>query len=400
MQAYNRLYNTVFPFLCRVVILAGLVVMLAEPAMAFEYKDLPRLKLEAGMSESQFKAQTQVIRETPPGDKKLAFRIRLPKDWKKVEGDTGLGTGDLRLSSSLLSTVAHYRGPGSLEGRSFFKLRALKLGHMITARKWFMNFILGEGYSVGAIREFSPRRVAARYTVFRNNTSYTVLAVAAINGDQLAMAEYHVPTARMNDKLRDRQLLSMRSFALVNVIDAPIEPIETYNFVDIASIAYPESWLIQKPRMRNLSRMNIILYNTEQKEFKELGEINDLISGEKRKGRIRIKLIAREKTNSIKAQLQKIRARFHKSDLKVDQMVREVKDIDYDSDFDLARTQVYTISDEKGNYLDRQLWVAVMRSKNYYVFATLLTPNRDNQYYNWAVNSETFKFVLGRLNVR
>jgi hypothetical protein len=356
--------------------------------------------MKAGMSQSAFKQQTQPVQAKPNGMDALAFRMRLPTDWKEVGGVDGFDDGgELELSSSLLSTVVHYRGPGSLEGRSFFKLKARKLKHIITARKWFMHFILNEGYSLEAIHEISSRKVAVRYTTFksRTNTSYTVLAIAAINGDQLALAEYYVPTERMNKKRRDHQTLSMRAFELTNKVDTPVEPIETYQFVDIASLDYPASWLIKTSRVRNLDKMNVALYNTEKDKLERW---QDYVSRDNFKGRIRVKMIARKKAESIQAEIKEIKKEFQKRDLGTDKLIREIEGINYDSDFDLARTQAYTVSDKSGTYLDFQLWVSVMRSPRYYVFATLFTPDRENAYYNWAVNSEAFKFVLSRLDIK
>ena len=401
MQAHRITCNSASSLrLGLILLLFASWVTFAAPAGAFEYEDVPRFEMKAGMSQSAFKQQTQPVQAKPSGMDALAFRMRLPKDWGEVGGVDGFdGGGGLELSSSLLSTVVHYRGPGSLEGQSFFKLKARKLKHIITARKWFMHFILNEGYSLEAIHEISPRKVAVRYTTFksRTNTSYTVLAIAAINGDQLALAEYYVPTERMNEKRRDHQTLSMRAFELTNKVDTPVEPIETYNFVDIASIDYPASWLIKTSRVRNLDKMNVSLYNTEKDKLERW---QNYISRDNFKGRIRIKLIARKKAESIQAEIKEIKKEFQKRDLGTDKLIREIEGINYDRDFDLARTQAYTVHDKSGTYLDFQLWVSVMRSPRYYVFATLFTPDRENAYYNWAVNSEAFKFVLSRLDIK
>ncbi len=47
----------------------------------------PELKYESKIAQKEFIVSTQRIEETPYGDKLLAYRVRLPTNWDKVEDE-------------------------------------------------------------------------------------------------------------------------------------------------------------------------------------------------------------------------------------------------------------------------------------------------------------------------
>jgi len=62
--------------------------------------------------------------------------------------------------------------------------------------------------------------------------------------------------------------------------------------------------------------------------------------------------------------------------------------------FLFSRYEVYQVVSKKGNAMSQELRFVALGDKNWYVFALLLTPSDNENFYAWAVNTKDFDMIV------
>src|SRR5690606_25253979 len=138
----------------------------------------------------QFEAATKAIREeTPYNDPRLSYELRLPKGWTdNVQAPpVGIESGAKLLSDSVLVTLGRNTAQPKNFERSYITIEAQELGYEISAQNWFVNFMLGNGFSLSALSERSPREIEALYVQVIEDATYMVRVRVLINGPRLLL---------------------------------------------------------------------------------------------------------------------------------------------------------------------------------------------------------------------
>lgn len=356
-----------------------------NPAQAQEvYKSFKKpMPVFAGLAAPAFEAGTAVYKDMPFDDPSLAYRFRLPKDWKKAP-DGGVGT--FKVGPKVLSDLTRFYGPYIGDQHSGFRVQAVQLEYRLKAEQWLLEYLIANGYAVEGFAALIPDRAEALYVRVEGDTSYVVRAAAIINGKNLVYASYEVPLENWKEQ-RAMQAGVISDFTLTTPVQALPEAMKDYRFIDIAQMSYPASWELRASPVRTVDSLGVNLYSYVADDF--LGE-----AGKKQlKGKIQIQLLRAAPNQSaddaLKAMIETLRA----GGVGLKDNPEPWKDIRLDSSMKLTHAAVYKAVIAENPALEYELLLVTAKAGDYDYLMTLLTLPPAKDFAVWARNTESFKLV-------
>lgn len=361
---------------------------LAQPSYLTQISDLKSYLSE--MSQADFEKATNEVEEKPKGDRYLAFRVRLPKNWvrsgDKVEsGNASTSeTSGVKLSRRLLGKIVKYYGTKSFAAPSRFEIQALNLDHQITAKNWFLGNILSSGYTLQGMKVIDKGKIEALYIVVEDATSYVVRTIATINGPRMILASYYVPEAQW-EKERAMQEYALKSFTFLDKEESSIEVTRTFPFADLLRFDYPASWRLVAPNISNIEEMDARLIKAE--------DAQNLI------GEISLRIISTEMETSLPQEINYLKANIHSMGLEVGDLIEAPSNYKFKPQVNFARVEVYKAEANRNNasLREHEYWLGIMAEDRYYYIVSMITPARSLDFYNWAQNTEAFQMVIESL---
>jgi hypothetical protein len=346
----------------------------------------PLTKIEF-MPAEEFYRQTVVTEDIPYEDKHLAYQLRLPKGWKQMVVENKVDLGRLSkldtkdgtvLSQRVLGAVARYVSAPKDHLRSYFTIEAQELTYEISARNWFINYIVQNGLTLEQVGEGDENEVEAIYINVEGDQTYVVRVRAIKNGGRMIIARYAVPASQYEqDRVQQAQVLD--SFRLTNKENTKIEELETYGFLDQSFFFYPESWSLSAPFLRSINRMRATVYHST--------------TNQKLDGQIKIFLTNKDLDSKRSDEVE-----FYKKEVQVPGYALggliEKPEFEYHPDMVFGITEAYEYEAQELNLLDYELWFSFLESDQYFYVVTLLTPARHADFYTWARNIEAYRIVL------
>lgn len=370
--------KTVFAFI--VLLGCALAAIVPHPvrAQTLDLNQIPPLP-HYEMSEEDFHAKTLKYVEVPLGDKFLSYVLRLPKDWKKAPEDT---SRPMSLDKRLLGDIVRYFGPLDIDTRSDFVIRAAQLDKEITAKNWFINYVLTNGYNLQGLHQVSPKRVEALYVYLDDDTSYIARTVAEINGSRIVMAVYSIPE---KDWMANRALQEkvIQSFQLTSPEEKKLETNRTYTFLDLLRFDYPASWRLMAPT----------IYSIEAMDAKLVSDFNKTALN----GEINLHIVSTELDTTLTDEIKVVRKSLEDKGLRIGKLLEQPTDYTLHDHIYFSRVEVYEATDDKKRILDHEYWIAVLMEDRYIYIVSMLTPSRQTDFFTWAMNSEAFREVLESL---
>lgn len=343
---------------------------------------IPPLKREVQTSKEEFYEKSNLFEfQDLEGDKYLAYRVRLPKDW------TVVNSADLKksqLDNRLLGVLAYFVSPSTLDLRSSFRIKAQKLAHMMNVRDWVRQYALANRYTLQALSEYDDNRAEALYVVQDMDVSYVIRMVAIINGPRVVIAEYWVPN-EFYQLQKDGQIWSITTFHLKYKDESPKEDIKQFNFFDIASVDYPASWELQKGNIESLDLMDASIMNVQASTRR----MDSLLMG-----RVDIFLIADNQNFTMQSAYEHIGKKIEADQLVIGEEIGKFEPALNLNNLKLEQSRVFKINNAEDTYQDYQYWVTAMKGKNYHFFVCLLMPPKSYSFYNWARNINAYEFVI------
>lgn len=340
------------------------------------------------MSKEDFTAQSDLVQEKPLNDDSLAYKIRLPKGWTKMEvkdfGSDGSGAG-------VFQTLANYASPPRIEHQSLFRIRVSKEESLIALDDWFIGYITEMGLAIEGMIVKSPNLLIAQYTVFEDNEPYVVRAVVARSGSRILFAEYLMPQdiARVE---KDLQIWSVASFELVTPAkDSPVD-METYYFVNVAKFDYPSNWTIQTFPVRDVMRMGASIVNGNGQKNDDGPGGHDQLSGI-----VDVSVIAKNAGTTPADEIQKLNEDLKKKNLKLGAFIGTVPVDGIRPDIKSARVDAYDVDGASKKLAGYEFWVAVTQTDTHYYLVRLITLSRTENFVMWARNVASFKAVVRSL---
>lgn len=351
--------------------------------LAIDFSKIKPLGKVEFLAEDQFKSQTKLIDETPYDDEFLSYQVRLPEEWK--ENSTNLDAinslDESGAPQNVLGIVASYVSPPKNYLRSLFTVEAVELTHEINARNWFIHYILKSGLSIEQVGLEKDGQVEAIYIEIQGDITYVVRVKSIINGPRMVLARHYVPVDLYKEE-NVQQAQIINSFELTNRQDINIEPLKIHGFLDQSFFSYPTSWTLNAPSVRSIDRMNAQLFHR-----KENGKMA---------GQINLFLINKTLGTSRSQEINYYKDQFKLPNYKIDKLIEKVK-TPYHPDMKFGVTQAYLMRATETRLLDYELWVSVLENDQYIYLVTLFTPSRNDDFYTWARNSQTFKLLLSNI---
>jgi hypothetical protein len=358
----------------------------AAPAMAaigINITDIPKLKEYQLKSQEEFEKTTKVIKqENPYGDSKISYEFRVPKKWSlNVQQAPIGGEGGSPLSKSVLTIIAKYISEPKNLQRSTITIEAQELAYEISAKNWFINFIINNGFSLSGMTEKSSREIEAMYVALENDVTYVVRTRVILNGSRLVVVRYYLPQENYEEE-KVLQAQVMASFRLLQPTAERIETQETYGFLDQSYFNYPKSWTLKEKSILSIERMSALLTQEMTDRKRQILE-----------GHIKIKLISRLLKTTLAEEIENFRKELKIPHYSVGQLIENV-DYTYDPSIKVGKAQLYRLEpDDKVNMQAYEFLVAVMQGDDYYYITSLITPSREQDFYTWAKNMEAVRIV-------
>lgn len=367
-------------------------------------KPMPEVKLAP---EADFMAETKEVSEKPGDDADFEYAIRVPKSWTRAESGS---FERFTVADKVLREFAKFYSPAPagvtdgiaemtrtsdarnapLSDRSYLLMRAAGLGYTMTAHEWFMQYLLANKFNLQGMAKHGDNMAEALYVVLSDsNESYVVRGMARINGGKLVFAEYYVPIEKW-EAGKTMQAQVLHSLAMKNPRKGDVEPLSSYEFLDIEEIRYPSSWTLRTAPLRSVDRMEAQLFNigktvTAGKETETL------------QGRIEVDMIAAHTVSSLDTETENQRRDLEDQGLNLGEIIEQPEDFILNPVFDFAETTVYESSDNKGKFIGYEFWMTVVSVDDYYFVITLLTPSREVDYFLWAKNKHHYKIVINSI---
>jgi len=342
-------------------------------------KPMPEIDL---MDKETFDKSSTLYKETPAGDEALSYELRLPKKWTKQENKALAG---FAVSNKLLGEVERFYGPVRIGERSYFSIKTVELDYKLTAEQWLVLYMLENGYTIEGIRTLSNNRVEVIYVFAEHNVTYIASAVAQITGSIVVFSQYVVPS----DAWEEEKSVSLRvieSFKLDTIDDGFVEPMTPYRFLDVAELMYPNSWELKAKPLRSADKMSISLLNVEAQ--------NKYSSKRILKGKMEAHLLTEYIVDDIDEDIDNFIQEMSVDQLRIQDTIEEFDDFTVDENMEVVEIKAYEAIDKQHAVKAYEYWLAVMYSGEYYYFVTLLTPSRDEDYYSWARNTQTFRVLV------
>ncbi len=332
-----------------------------------------------------------LVEEKPLDDPLLAFQVRLPNGWKKsLDG----GSLDIDHSNRVFGEVVSYISPPMLDVHSRFVLEVQELDHKISARDWFVKYVIDNGYSLEALNVIDNKTIEALYVVFRQYDSYVKRTYLTINGSKIVSASYEIPYDRWKTR-RDLQTHSVNSFRLLNPSEKPIEQIKTYSFLELVKFDYLGSWTLLDNKIRSIDRMQTSLVTTyEYQREKDEKKWRTRYFSPRLSGRIDVNVIAKDYNVSMPEEIKKLSAFLKEEGLELAELIETREDYTFDETVNFAVVEAYDTNNKSQTLVGYEFWVAPIETDSYYIVVTLLGPNRSARYYQWAVNAQAFAQVI------
>lgn len=334
------------------------------------------------MSEVDFLARTQPLREEPMGDRFLAYEVRLPLGWNKATDsgrEAGGGANDRGVSSRILGTVTKFFGPTRIDAVDFFQIEAMNLEYELSVRNWFMNYVFTRGYTLQGMEEIGEGAIEAQYVTLVRDTAYVFRIRAIANGPRVVVISYAVPEQHWQRE-RGLQERVIRSFRFVSPEKVLAEHVRTYPFLDLLRFDYPASWRLIAPNIYSIEGMDAKVVNAADKRTMA--------------GEIDVRVISTELDTSLADEVKFLKEDIEERGLTIGKMIEVGEGYTFHDHILYDRVEIYEAKDANRKIQDHELWLAVLVEDRYYYIVTMLTPGRQSDFYTWAKNSEAFEVVI------
>lgn len=346
-------------------------------AIGIDLKNIEPLTPVEYIPDAEFEEKTQQVEDTPRDDNFLSYSVRLPKGWTE-SAEQSRKTLNSGLSNRVLGTVARYTSPPNKHLRSSFTLEAVELTYEVGARNWFINYVLSKGMTLNQIGKESRQQVEAIYVEIDGDTTYIVRVVAVINGSRMMVARYFVPQA-LYDEERVQQAQVLKSFELTNKEEVGVEQLEIFGFLDQSYFDYPVSWRLNAPTVTSIERMKATVYRKTVTN--------------KLDGQIRLYLANKMTGTTRSKEVRTFLDTLKIEDYTLGQYI-ETPTLEYHKDMDFGITQAYQMRSQRANQGRYELWVSILEAEEYIYVVSLLTPAREEKFYEWARNIEAYRLLM------
>lgn len=340
-------------------------------------------------NEDDFDGIAKSFHGTPFNDPQLEYEIMVPKDWNSVERPDAHGT---KGQTNLIADLAQFSSPVINAMRATVTIQSVNLTQEISAQNWLKNNIRSNKYDLqGDVNAISDKRASAECvgTSLNGSVSY-IYMTAQFNGNKAVLVRFDSPLPLKN-VLAFVSKRIVDSFQFILATDRPIEVQKSFMFANALKFRYPESLIIKNVDVGDTRYMSAQFYNqTKEIEDSERGRIPAVTNG-----LIRFAVIKRSYSTSLTKATNDMRDFVTKTlGLEFKKLVDSRK-APVSNRFLFSRYEVYQVLPKTNtNAMPQEIRFLALGDKNWYVFGVLWTPSENEDFYNWAVNTQDFDMMI------
>jgi hypothetical protein len=338
---------------------------------------------ENPLAGSALEERTTLKEGVAHGDATLAFSVRVPRAWS---AKTPLSLpGRTAMTDHVPEEVARWEGPVVPGGRSVLTVKTAQLPYQMTAAQWLLYESLTNSFTLEGFAPEGDRAVQAAYITFQEGGAFAVRARAQVSGRHILVARYAVPVERREAE-GAIQAATVNSFSLTNPAPGPTEAVKTHLLLDIGRFVYPASWRLSAPPVRSIDRMTATLHSLSA---------DGSLAGE-----VQLVLLSRYAGKTLAEEVEALRVKtLAARSLALGGLISPGSEMPRAPGIQTQVVEAYAATagqaQEGGRPLvPHEYWFAVGVSGDYLYIATLLTPAREQHYFAWARNVETYRFIL------
>lgn len=340
-----------------------------------EFTEKPMPKIEE-IAEEAFWEISSFHDEAPYGDEVLSYQVRLPSTWMKAQEQEIDGSVVVR---NILREIARFDGPIKKNLRAKFVIKAEELAYQSTALQWFMQYSRLNALTIQGLEVIDDSSLDALYVQIEDGISYIVRSRIKINAKTLLLAQYSIPAQHWSED-KAIQLASMKSFVLKEEKQESVELFKYYHFSDIAEFKYPISWVLQDYPSRSAQRFRASIH--------KIGE-HDVL-----KAKIDIHLIARSDSESLADEIGILNKTLNKEGLYLKDVIEVLEGVKIDESLQRAGSEIYQIQTLEKDKINYEMALSILGNKDYYIFVSILSPSRQEDFFLWSQNIEIYKLIL------
>ncbi|MAF97544.1 MAG: hypothetical protein CMH26_02800 [Micavibrio sp.] len=339
-------------------------------------KPMPKME---GEDYDTFVKNSKFEEEYPVGSRDLSYEVRLPQDWEKAEG---VSMSSLVVDDNILSTINKYWGPVSTGTRHYMTVQVVGLKVQMTAKDWFVRYILDNQYTVQGVDVIDDRDAEALYIFVQDNVSYVTRSRVIISGKKVIFVQHYLPIEEWHDN-KVAQAHMLKSFQLKYPSEEVVEELLAAQMLDIAEFKYPETWELKPGAMRSVDRVKSQLLNVDKSPTGQ--RILD--------GQIDLQLVSVFATEGIEEELDNIQDDLVKRGLFIQEEMDDHTQYMFDGTDLVGTTYVYQLADKNMSIKAYEYWITIMAYGDYFYFMTLTTPSRETDFFKWSRNVQTYQTV-------
>jgi hypothetical protein len=375
------------------------LVMFAMPMQAQETGSLEPLPEVQNMDANQFVARTIVVERNYAEDPSLSFSMQIPDDFVIQDADELKNEFQDNL---LFGEIFNAYGSAIRGARPYIKIQSFQPDRMISAKNWFLNRVLNQGYTLRGLETQNDNDVYEAFYVRLDDNGNTeiVRAKGFLIDNRIVTMEVVIPVALWN-QMRDMQIMIAKSFELENEPQNDVVSLmRPYGYLESFSMLYPKDWNIRRVNDRSVNRIDASFLTTDINQFL-IAEIDlTLVSARSLRDRIDQSLYPLNLSELIKSKQNIIEREGFTAGERLDQYEIETTFdtvINVTEAYPLRKKQsdIYVQDDE--NPITREFWLSIIQQagedqKTYIV--TMFAPYRKTNFYNWAIAVEAYEEMI------
>ena len=342
--------------------------------------DLPGAEV---MTVAGFEKITTLKQVKPFADHSFSYSIRIPNQWE----DTGNILRNDRDQGLTYGSIAEYTGPQSFGISPRIEVQIFELKNAIGAFHWLYDYLIGSGVSVEAIEYLDWDRAQALYVVFERGASFKVRSKVVLSGSKIVQISYLIPVSNWVGE-KDLQAHLIDHFGIMDVPDEPVEPIRNFEIFNVINFSFFESWRFSAGKVTNVQDIQFN-FTHESDRPKEPNDRFLHIDGN-----LNVRLLGLDLNPNLAEILDGITKKAEASGYDLGAVIESVSTFAPKNGVEVIGIESYQLLDRSGTRIDHELWVAILKSAEYYYILSLDTPSREGKYLEWAHNIAALKILV------
>jgi hypothetical protein len=356
--------------------------------MSFE-KELPDV---AVISKKQLVEQMQYIEELSPEDDPYAgFHMFIPKGWERAPSEL---IKNAQVNNSLIGGIsAYYSDPHDLM-RSAVYVETYELKRNISAKNWLIMHLLDYGYLFEGIKAFDREKAEALAVIYDDESiDYKERIVARINGNRVILMRFSTPLNRWEQE-KHIQATTAKTFRILREDDTTIYHFLSYNLGGYIKFQYPDSWTIGVQQIDNYDRTSINLFKYEA-AYDEGRMAHDARLSS---GIINVKVVQyRNIQTDVANEIRLVKETLENKGYKFGDLINYDILLDYPDDTNFQNFEIYEAASENQKSANFEIWIASMKTDEYFYLVSMITAKRDQQFFRWIENKSAFEEIISSL---